>query len=51
MTILHRLLHAARARFGGPGAAPPAIAPELWCRAATVLALRDRNLAAATARR
>jgi hypothetical protein len=34
-----RLARAARRRFGG---ASQVAAPEIWCRPATVLALRDR---------
>ena len=40
-TRLTRLARALRALLG-PAATPPrAVAPELWCRPATVLALRD----------
>jgi hypothetical protein len=41
MRSLTRILRVLRARFGGPIGVPPAAAPELWCRPATVLALRD----------
>jgi hypothetical protein len=46
MVILHRLAAAARA-FIAVGRETPARAPELWCRPATVLALRDRRRAGA----
>jgi hypothetical protein len=45
MAILNRLAAAARALLAGPPQ-HPARAPELWCRAATVLALRDQRRAA-----
>ena len=44
MTLLTRLV---RALFTGPRRAPKAASAELWCRPATVLALRDRARAPA----
>ncbi len=46
-TVLSRLVRAARAVFKGTAAPAPAAAPELWCRPATVLALRDPERAPA----
>lgn len=46
MTILTRLTAAARTLLAGPRAVP-SNSPEVWCRPATVLALRDRQRAGA----
>jgi hypothetical protein len=42
MAFLNRMLRFARAWRAGPGHPPKAASAELWCRPATVLALRDR---------
>jgi hypothetical protein len=47
MTILHRIVRLARALRAAAGGAPVTAKPELWCRPATVLALRDRKHAPA----
>ena len=41
MTILTRLVRLGRAWWGGLRTPPKAAVAELWCRPATVLALRD----------
>ena len=47
MTILTRIVRLARALRRARHRAPEAASPELWCRPATVLALRNRAHAAA----